>query len=716
MYKRYAYLIAALTTVLHLNAVRTREVVHHGFPTFEKAELTNLSLSEDGILAPGPTVETLAELQSALIWTATQAKDGTLYVATGNKGRVLAINPEGEIKTIFEPEEILIRAIAIGPDNAIYAGTSPKGRIYRLTPDGRPEVYFDPAETYIWDLKFDDKGSLFVATGNRGRVYRLPPEFKPGDQAELWYESVSSHFVTLAFNKKGELLVGNDPDGSVYRMKEPFEAEVLYNSDGGEIRKIHPADNGEIYFSTFKRGSGSSPTSSSSTSGSSDSSSSSSKDSNKSPSSSSSSSAKSIFYKIKASGFVEVFWRNSSEPIYAFESLGKEGWLVCTGENGRIFHVAHDGEWKLLQTLEYGGEVTTILKANDEKGGHLLFTSNPANIYRLTKAAADSGTIVSETIDVKQVAKWGRVRAFPQSDNVNFFTRSGNTPKIDGTWSEWTPLNNNGQITGSARRYLQYKASLKGTESRLARVRLFYQLNNAIPVIRRINVVPAGYNITSLKALKPIVDINKLTKGTFVDGPPSAPPPRKQLSLNPEDGLYTAGWDAYDPNGDSLLFKVQIRRMPTESWVTLGSELFDPVHTFTTKGMKDGYYQIKVTASDRSTNPPGAAQENFLLSNQFLLDNAAPSVRLSLKNPPPKSGSIIEITAEDSFSIIRDAEYVLDGSKAIALFPNDLLFDANKENFRIELQNLSPGEHSLIVNTMDDRGNQGTAQTTFQVE
>ena len=55
-------------------------------------------------------------------------------------------------------------------------------------------------------------------------------------------------------------------------------------------------------------------------------------------------------------------------------------------------------------------------------------------------------------------------------------------------------------------------------------------------------------------------------------------------------------------------------------------------------------------------------------------------------------------------------------SKPIALFPNDLLFDANKENFRIELQNLSPGEHSLIVNTMDDRGNQGTAQTTFQVE
>ena len=33
---------------------------------------------------------------------------------------------------------------------------------------------------------------------------------------------------------------------------------------------------------------------------------------------------------------------------------------------------------------------------------------------------------------------------------------------------------------------------------------------------------------------------------------------------------------------------------------------------------------------------PWAAQENFLLSNQFLLDNAAPSVRLSLKIPAEK--------------------------------------------------------------------------------
>ena len=224
---------------------------------------------------------------------------------------------------------------AIGPDNAIYAGTSPMGRIYRLT-RWSTRVYFDPAETYIWDLKFDDKGA-FVATGNRGRVYRLPPNSNLVT-TELWYESVSSHFVTLAFAQKvsySSVMTQTE----VYRMKEPSRQKFCIIQMVVKYVR-YTADNGEIYFSTFKRGTGSSPTSSSSTSGSSDSSSSSSKDSNKSPSSSSSSSAKSIFYKIKA-GFV-VFWRNSSEPIYAFESLGKEGWLVCTGENGRIFHVAHD--------------------------------------------------------------------------------------------------------------------------------------------------------------------------------------------------------------------------------------------------------------------------------------------------------------------------------------------------------------------------------------
>ena len=69
-----------------------------------------------------------------------------------------------------------------------------------------------------------------------------------------------------------------------------------------------------------------------------------------------------------------------------------------------------------------------------------------------------------------------------------------------------------------------------------------------------------------------------------------------------------------------------------------------------------------------------------------------------------------------TFSIIRSAEYILDGGEPVAIFPRDFLFDAGKETFQIELTGLNPGTHSLIVNTTDDRGNRGTAQTTYDVE
>jgi len=76
----------------------------------------------------------------------------------------------------------------------------------------------------------------------------------------------------------------------------------------------------------------------------------------------------------------------------------------------------------------------------------------------------------------------------------------------------------------------------------------------------------------------------------------------------------------------------------------------------------------------------------------------------------------VEISTEDSFSIIRSAEYILDGGNPVQIFPSDLLFDAGKETFRIELKGLQAGSHSLIVNATDDRGNRGTSQTTFEVE
>ena len=696
-------LLATIALTSQLPAVQTREISHHGHGDFAKAELHNLTLSQDGLLTTGPAIETIAELDSSIIWSATQAPNGTLFIATGNKGKIVSISPNGEKKTIFAPEEMLARAIALGEDGALYVGTSPNGRIYRLPgPGRRAEIYYDPSETYIWDLKFAPDGALYVATGNRGRIYKLPPSFKPGDKPELWYEDVSAHFVTLAFDNDGHLLAGSDPDGNVYRMSEPFEAKVLYNSKGGEIRKIHQLENGDIYFSTFK---GAAKSSSSSD--------------NKEGESSSSSKPKSIFYKVKADGFVEVFWRDPEEPIYSFEKLGEKNWVVGTGNKGRLFQVGPDGKWSRLQTLEDGGEITTILQDKGEKGGHLLFTSNPARIYRLTASPSKSGSITSDVLDVKQVSKWGRIHTLPVCNKIEIQTRGGNTEKITGAWSEWEALSESGHIPGEASRYRQYRIKFNTEDATLARVRLFYQINNTAPSIRNINVVPHGYVVTSLKAVTPILTLDKLTKGSISDSPPRRPPPRRQLAMTPEDTLHTAGWDAGDSNGDQLRFTLEYRRLPdTEDWFTLASDVKEPVHTFTTQGMEDGYYQLKVTASDHLSNPPGTAETNFLISDQFLIDNTSPRVlAVPRKNQDSGETTHIDITAKDNFSILRSAEYILDGAQPAKLFPNDLLLDDSKETFTFPIpKELDAGNHSLIINTMDDRGNRGTKQITFQTK
>ena len=253
----------------------------------------------------------------------------------------------------------------------------------------------------------------------------------------------------------------------------------------------------------------------------------------------------------------------------------------------------------------------------------------------------------------------------------------------------------------------------------LHKVRLFYQLNNARPYVRNINVVPKGYNITSLKAVTPILTLDKLTKGSLSDSTPSEPPSRQQLSVNPEDALHTAGWDATDPNGDTLRFDLHLRQLAgNQSWFHVANDLEDPVHTFTTHGMNDGYYQLKVTASDHISNPPGTAETNFLVSQQFLIDNTSPIVTSKFRKAGnPEKITHVEITATDNFCLIQGAEYILNGSKPAPLFPSDQIFDDKKENFLFTLpKDLPTGNHSLIVNVSDDRGNRGTKQITFQTK
>ena len=109
--------------------------------TLFRESLKNVSLSNTGVLKLAPALEELVEISAPIVWTAIADKDGNLYLGTGNLGKILKVDTEGEISTMFSPEEVLSRALAIDAEGNLFVGTSPMGRVYRITPGGRPEIY-----------------------------------------------------------------------------------------------------------------------------------------------------------------------------------------------------------------------------------------------------------------------------------------------------------------------------------------------------------------------------------------------------------------------------------------------------------------------------------------------------------------------------------------------------------------------------------------------
>ena len=65
---------------------------------------------------------------------------------------------------------------------------------------------------------------------------------------------------------------------------------------------------------------------------------------------------------------------------------------------------------------------------------------------------------------------------------------------------------------------------------------------------------------------------------------------------------------------------------------------------------------------------------------------------------------------------IARAEYSIDAGEWQLIFPTDVLSDAPKESYFVQLPGLSPGEHTLAVQIADDFNNTATAKTTFTVQ
>jgi len=767
-------LISAALLVLNstpaARAVNTDKVDHDTFAGFNQGEFDNVSLNSDGHLALAPAITNLASATDPIIWSAVQDAHGNLFFGTGNQGKVYKLTPKGELTVFFAPNEVMVHALALDGKGRLYAATSPNGRVYRLDTDGRAEVYCNPGETYIWAMTFGEDGALYLATGNHGKVLRVAQTNSTPAVAETFFETEETHINVLAWDRNGDLLAGTSPHGYLYRIDKAKHGFVLFNSGDTELKQIAVTPEGLIYASTFVGNSRPEPSSgpgpggivlsAMGAGGNSDNAAKASPPAGTPPSSpapkddgppvnlpgmmagggpgqggmpDAGGPSQGGIYRIDANGFHERYWSAPGEAIYSMTLLPNGDLLAGTGDKGRIYSIAGENRWKLLQKTGDGAQVSALMPDTDKPNEYYALTSHPGKLYRLDFTLATNGTYTSKPFDAKQKSLWGKLHPSgdaPTNTALEFSTRSGNTDKPEKTWSDWsapTPLAPEIAVTSPSARYLQYRVQFKrdakspSATAQLRRVRFYYQNRNAAPVISRVKVFTDGFGVSKMPApqMDAPVNLDQLL-GSSAGGAAAANPQlamamHPPLKMTRSPGLCTVVWIATDPNQDHLVYSVAVRSESEEPWTTLVDKTEDTFFSFDTTGFREGLYHVKVTASDELSNTPETARTAERTSEAFLIDNTPPVLTVK-KQEIGKDHARIVVEAVDNASVISSAGYSLDGKDEIALRPDDLVFDSMSETFVVELTGVSKGAHSLLLRVQSEANNTAVLKLNFDTK
>jgi hypothetical protein len=693
---------------------------------FLRGRVENLTIDAAGQVRLGPASAVVFETTAPFLWTAALA-DRTLWVGSGNDGKVFVVDSDGAGTEVFDAAELNVHAVTPSGDETAFVATSPHGKVYEVGSDGDPPVVFDPEEPYIWAM-VQPAGTrdLYVATGEPGRIYRVTPD----GTATLFYDTQTAHVLTLAFDSVGNLWAGTGSPGRVFRISPAGRGFVVLDSSFEEVRAIRLAPEGRAYAVAVSQSPGRSTGGSTgtaatppsvSTSGSSTATVTTSVTVSATTVSSSpgrqvtAGSTSGAVYRIEPDGVWDTVWKSSTDTPYDValdDHDGETGLLVATGGAGKIFRVLEDPYRVELVTSAPAKQVTRIVSAGD--GSHYFLTANPGKVFRLSSSRVASGLYVSDVRDATTVATWGTVRwqaITPSGTAVRLSTRSGNTDQPNDTWSAWSePYDDaaGSAISSPKARYIQWRAALTGQDATpsLLTVTTAYLPRNLRPEITQVTVHPPGVVFQ-----QPFSGTDPPIAGLGVRAdtrPARANDDTQQSSLGRRvyrKGLQTFVWSASDANTDTLEYTVQYRAASDTTWRTLIVDSRAAIFTWNTTTTPDGTYVVRVLATDGPSNAPGAAEIGFADSTPFDIDNTAPDIAVAAARPTGQQ-VVVPFVVEDAHSPVQRVEYSLDTDHWQVLYPLDGIPDSQVERFEVTVPN--DRLDRLVIRATDNLGNTAT--------
>jgi hypothetical protein len=396
--------------------------------------------------------------------------------------------------------------------------------------------------------------------------------------------------------------------------------------------------------------------------------------------------------------------------------------LVGTGTEGKIFRVSGDPARATLLARASARQVTALIR--EPSGRTIGATSNPGKLFALSAEPARRGTYESDVRDAGTVASWGviRWRASSAPDQVEVYTRSGNTATPDETWSAWSKAYTNAdgeQISSPNARYLQWRAVLVTATSTvpvLTSVTAAYLPRNLRPEVASITVHPPGTVFQrpfstgemEIAGFEDNTSDGRQATQSSSTGTASPLTPSPQLGRRTyQKGLQTLVWKAEDANSDRMQYDVLYRREGEIAWKALKRGLWDPIFVWDTTSVPDGTYVVKIAASDAPSNSPGTALVGEKESVTFDIDNTPPRIEAKPATRTAKR-TTITFSVRDEQSAVQRVEYSLDASRWRVVYPKDGIPDSRREEFEVVLEE-GEAARNVIIRATDAMNNISTA-------
>jgi hypothetical protein len=583
-------------------------------------EQKGTAITSQGDVEAGWSTTKTTLTKGTTVWAALARPDGSVLLGVGNEGRVLKIDANGKETVVAETGTMAVTSLSEGPGGKIYAGTLPEGEIFIVDPNAsvgvnpsapnapKPKAWTKVASDHIWGLAYDKKrNELFAATGPDGKIYRVDVTGK----SQVFYDSDDTQVVSIAVSPSGTLYAGTSSKGLLLAITAPSKAEIVQDFDGHEVKAIAfgPADKGgdTLYCIVNEYSSPPDPPRKLGIA-------------SKPPVSTyepaKTTKGKGQLWKISGlatdgkNGKPEKLWDDKTTHFFsltadpapkangpvAYVGTANEGRVVGVDETHGTSIVAKT-ESRNIGAIGVGGTKATWFAGGD-----------PATFHRVTGIGGADATWTSKPLDAGLKARFGKLTwrvANAAANTIELQTRSGQTSTPDDSWSAWsTPLAAPGKVTSPPGRFVQIRARWKG---------------NGAAVLRGVSLAFVTDNLRAV-----VTEVNVPTKGSLPTGIPSS-----GSDIPKKDSSIKLTWKVDNPDNDSLRYRLWFRREESATWrpITRDDEPISASdYTWNTESLSEGWYRVRVEASDEVANPIGTALKHGLDSPAFVVDNTPPTV------------------------------------------------------------------------------------------